>query len=366
MKKLIILICAALFTLTLSGGALASSFEKVIFQPGSNRYIVNDNVLTMDAAPFTKDGRIYMPVTPLASALGAESDLSNWDETTGTVNLVFRGDSKTVSMDAAPILKDGRIYLPARRVAEACGFKVEWDSNTQSVLVYAPVTQEPTGKLIVDPPATQEPIAGLSVDTREIKSTTDQLELNLEIPVISGLENKVLQEKINKEILDKAMQTKSELENSYQEYAQSAREHDFPAHPFQLYVDYETYISGHILSLAVETYQFTGGAHGLAWRVFYNLDTKNGQQLSLEELYKDTADYKTIINREIQKQINQQITSDQGMYFDGDMGFKSISDNHPFYIKDGHIVICFGQYEIAPYAAGMPEFQVPGKIVDDN
>ncbi|MBF7084764.1 DUF3298 domain-containing protein, partial [Desulfallas sp. Bu1-1] len=45
--------------------------------------------------------------------------------------------------------------------------------------------------------------------------------------------------------------------------------------------------------------------------------------------------------------------------FEGDMGFQSISENHPYYIKDNYIVLCFGAYEIAPYAAGMPEFKIP-------
>lgn len=374
MKKLVVLIGTLILFVTLPGGVLASPVEKAVFYPGDNKYIVNDSELTMDAVPFVAGGRAYVPVRFLAGALGAEDNLTRWDTSTGTVSIALRGNKdiditlqagsrqmainyleaqtdevinkKTVSMDITPVLRDGRIYLPARWVAEACGFVVEWDSDTRSILVYASDTEE-------------SPIGGVSVDTRETKSNTDQLKLSMEIPVISGMSNKALQEQINKEILDKAMQTKSELEINYKEYAANAEEFNFPVHPFELYVTHEVYTSGSILSLVVETYQYSGGAHGMAWRDYYNLDTQNGRQLSLQDLFKDDSDYVSILNGEIEKQIADQLNSGQGMYFEGDMGFQSISENHPFYLKDNHIVICFGQYEIAPYAAGMPEFQLP-------
>ena len=372
-KKLIVFIGALFLVIILPCSALAST-DKIVFQSGNNKYIINNTELTMDAVPFVADGRTYVPVRFLARALGADDKLIGWDESAGTVSLVFRGDknieiimqteshqlvinhldaeaievlnSKPVPMDVTPVLQDGRIYLPARWVAEACGFTVEWDSNYQGVLIYAPGIKETS-------------IEGVSINTWETNSTTDQLELNMQIPIISGMTDMALQKEINKEVLNKAMQTKSELESIYGEYAASASEFNFPAHPFQLYVTYEAHTSGGVLSLVVETYQYSGGAHGLAWRDYYNLDTQKGRQLSLQDLFNEHADYISIINGEIKKQIADQIISGEGMYFEGDMGFQSISENHPFYIKDNHIVFCFGHYEIAPYAAGMPEFEIP-------
>ncbi len=374
MKKLMVLIGVLLLVIILPGSVMAAPAEKIVFYPGNSKYIINDTELTMDAMPFIIGGRTYLPVKFLTSVLGAEDKLTFWDKPTGTVSLYFRGNknvdiilhmgsqqleinyldaetnkvlnSKTAFMDVMPVLRDGLLYLPARWVAEACGFAVKWDSNTQSIMVYAPGTKEASTN-------------GVIVCAREIKSTTDQLELNMQIPIITGMTNKSLQEKINKEVLDKALQTKNELESSYKEYTTSAKEFDFPVYPFQLYVAYEAYTSGGVLSLVVETYQYSGGAHGLTWRDYYNLDTQNGRQLSLQELFKDNAGYINTINGEIQKRITDQINSGQGMYFEGDEGFKTISANHPFYINDNHIVLCFGQYEIAPYAAGMPEFQLP-------
>ena len=376
MKKIIMLTCIAFLALNLFVTAASAATKSVLFQPGEYNYTLNDRKLTMDAAPFTKDGRTYIPLRFLAHSLGVDNKTISWDRSTGTASLVYQGDSNMEikvqagqhqliinyldnealevmnsdksQMDVAPLVKEGRVFLPARWVAQACGYSVQWNQNTGSILVTSP-----------DADVTTDDI---QVSTKEIKSTGEKMELDLKIPVISGLEHSSLEKEVNTEILDKAMQNKTELENAYPEYAQSAKENQFPAHPFQLYVDYEMHTSGKVLSLAVQTYQYSGGAHGQAWKDFYVLDTQKGKLLTLQDLFKDNANYKALINQEINKQIN----TGEKMYFEGDMGFQTISENHPFYVQDDNLVFFFGQYEIAPYAAGMPEFKIPVDILKDK
>jgi hypothetical protein len=82
-----------------------------------------------------------------------------WDNATGTATLQL-GDVKLalalnsneldkngekVTMDVAPLLQNGRTYLPARFVAEAFGYEVAWDAYTNAVLV------GPPGKLPLPP-----------------------------------------------------------------------------------------------------------------------------------------------------------------------------------------------------------------------
>jgi len=376
MKKIIMLTCIAFLALNLFVTAASAATKSVLFQPGEYNYTLNDRKLTMDAAPFTKDGITYIPLRFLAHSLGVDNKTISWDRSTGTASLVYQGDSNMEikvqagqhqliinyldnealevmnsdksQMDVAPLVKEGRVFLPARWVAQACGYSVQWNQNTGSILVTSP-----------DADVTTDDI---QVSTKEIKSTGEKMELDLKIPVISGLEHSSLEKEVNTEILDKAMQNKTELENAYPEYAQSAKENQFPAHPFQLYVDYEMHTSGKVLSLAVQTYQYSGGAHGQAWKDFYVLDTQKGKLLTLQDLFKDNANYKALINQEINKQIN----TGEKMYFEGDMGFQTISENHPFYVQDDNLVFFFGQYEIAPYAAGMPEFKIPVDILKDK
>jgi len=104
----------------------------------------------------------------------------------------------------------------------------------------------------------------------------------------------------------------------------------------------------------------------MSWKNYYNIDTQNDLLLNLPELFMANVDYKSIINREINRQIELNMQKGDGMYFEGDMGFKSISDKQDFYLDGDNLVICFGQYEIAPYASGMPEFKIPLAFLKPN
>ncbi|MDF9409541.1 copper amine oxidase N-terminal domain-containing protein [Pelotomaculum isophthalicicum JI] len=106
--------------------------------------------ITMDVAPYVKDGRTYTPVRYLAYALGVPESGVQWDEATQTVTIV-KGDTvlkmsignttmtkngEIIVMDVAPELVDpGRTMLPARWVSEALGATVTWDEVTQQVVI---------------------------------------------------------------------------------------------------------------------------------------------------------------------------------------------------------------------------------------
>lgn len=107
----------------------------------------------------------------------------------------------------------------------------------------------------------------------------------------------------------------------------------------------------------MDYYQFTGGAHGGTERRHYNYDLATGQEVALKDLFNQGVDYKKIINQEIGAQIK---ANPEGGYFaQPELGFKTIADDQPFYLADGGLVVYFAQYEIAPYAAGIPEFKIP-------
>ena len=103
----------------------------------------------MDAAPFIANERALVPMRYLADALGAQT---TWDAATQTVTITKGGttveltigstaittNGQTSQMDTAPIIVNGRTYLPARYVAEAFGCNVSWErgcSKSNSVPV---------------------------------------------------------------------------------------------------------------------------------------------------------------------------------------------------------------------------------------
>ncbi len=129
-------------------GSTGNSAEFVI---GLNQYFVNDQTpgIQMDAAPYidASSGRTLVPVRYLADALGATT---NWDASTQTVtvttavyniSMVIGSTTLTVNgqaqtMDVAPVINDGRTYLPARYVAETLGYNVDWDAKNKIVVIY--------------------------------------------------------------------------------------------------------------------------------------------------------------------------------------------------------------------------------------
>jgi len=120
-----------------------------IFRIDSNIYEVNGVSKVMDAAPYIKANRTYVPVRYLAYALGvAEADVV-WDEATkkatltkgdnvveltiGSTTITVNGEAQT--MDVAPEITNNRTMLPARYVAEGLGYVVGWDPGTRTVLI---------------------------------------------------------------------------------------------------------------------------------------------------------------------------------------------------------------------------------------
>ncbi|WP_338826078.1 hypothetical protein MTBGP_03400 [Moorella thermoacetica] len=139
-------------TLALAAGGVAEAksadaefpvgynFFSYAYYVGSDYKVVNSK---MDVSSFIENSRAYVPVRYLAYALGvAEKDV-NWDEASQTVTLSMEGTtvklqvgSKTLyvngkpqEMDVTPLLRDGRVFLPARFVAEAFGYEVFYRSN---------------------------------------------------------------------------------------------------------------------------------------------------------------------------------------------------------------------------------------------
>lgn len=95
----------------------------------------NGQLSVMDTAPIIKDGRTYVPFRALGEALGAKVSYS---ASTGLVTATLEGRSVTmvvgsntmqvdqlsVMMDAEPFIENGRTMVPVRAAAEAFGFAV--------------------------------------------------------------------------------------------------------------------------------------------------------------------------------------------------------------------------------------------------
>lgn len=181
---------------------------------------------------------------------------------------------------------------------------------------------------------------------KTIKEYTEFININVEIPQIIGLSNKNGEKVINKEILDWTTMWIKDTKDVSEDFK--------PTVPYEMKANYSLTNDKKILSFYIDYYQFSGGAHGITTRKTYNVSIDKGEKLQLKDLFDKGYDYKKFINEEIQKEINKH----PDYYFTGKEGFQGIKDNQSFYIKDGNLIIHFPYYEIAPYAFGMPEFEI--------
>ncbi|OPX91269.1 copper amine oxidase N-terminal domain-containing protein [Pelotomaculum sp. PtaB.Bin117] len=124
--------------------------NKVIFKIGDSKFTVNGKEVTMDAAPYLKNDRTYLPVRFVAQAVGITDNNIIWNEADQSVILIKDGtvvkliignntmiiNGTSFSMDVAPEIVDpGRTMLPVRWVAQALGCDINWDDATQTVTV---------------------------------------------------------------------------------------------------------------------------------------------------------------------------------------------------------------------------------------
>ena len=110
------------------------------------RVQVNAAEILSDAAPVIVNNRTFTPARLVAEQLGAKVE---WNQVTRTVTITMKettiiliADSTTayvngmaVKMDAAAFIADGRIYTPARFVAEHLGACVVWQEEKQTITI---------------------------------------------------------------------------------------------------------------------------------------------------------------------------------------------------------------------------------------
>ena len=96
-------------------------------------------------------------------------------------------------------------------------------------------------------------------------------------------------------------------------------------------------------------------------RVTYITITETGKELSLKDLCGD--DYIDTISEEIKTQMREQMAADETVQYWLDdpeveeWNFDKIAEDQDFYVnEDGHIVVCFNEYDVAPGSMGCVEF----------
>lgn len=174
-KKILTCIITGCLALAMATGAMAQQKEQVdvydqaknkvksvVFIEGRSEYFVNGQTpgVKMDVAPYIVQGRTFVPIRFLANSLGVNNDHIAWDTATSKAKLTLGKNSAELTIgkkeivangiplktDVAPELKNSRTFLPARFVAEALGYQVDFINGL--VVCYPEGTDKPVADIL--------------------------------------------------------------------------------------------------------------------------------------------------------------------------------------------------------------------------
>jgi hypothetical protein len=138
-----------------------------------------------------------------------------------------------------------------------------------------------------------------------------------------------------------------------------------PNQPSTLQVDFSVaYSSPDVLSLRVNSYPYpSGAAHGSDVLRTFTFELGSGRQLALADLFRPGSTYLDALAVEARTQLRVILAAwitDDTMAQWLTTGSEPTPDNYAEWaITRGGVEVTFGQYQVAPYAAGMPVVTIP-------
>lgn len=196
----------------------------------------------------------------------------------------------------------------------------------------------------------------IRIKTQEIKYEDKYIKEDLKFPQLEGLDSEQSQRFINNSIESDIMEFKRQMEVAAKEYGEEAERNGEEFKPFIISSIYEvTYNKHNIISISIIYHEYIGGINSYI-KASYNFNIETGESLSLKDLFKEGVDYQKLVNNEVRNEL----LYNEEKYFPGAAEkFKGIAKYHPFYIKNGNLVVYFGFHEIAPVASQIPEIEIP-------
>lgn len=200
---------------------------------------------------------------------------------------------------------------------------------------------------------------------KEYKVNEEKFNADIKVPKIQGLENKELENSLNKKYL-------AENEKLYEEFMADMKELKAAGGGY-LGVD-----SGYVVKtdndkiLSVGRYVVnTVGSSSTIFK-YDTIDKENEILITLPSLFKDDS-YVEIISQNIIEQMREEMKAGEDKIYwiekEEDLSidlFEKISEEQSFYINpEGKLVISFDKYEVAPGYMGTPEFVIPTEVISN-
>ncbi len=340
LKKLIVPVAAAAFCLLVPVASFAASADKPE---------IDLNGKKIQQTAVVKDGGLYLPLRAVAEGEGFQVE---WSAADGGITLkkadfVMRLDTKERKIAVNGYERymggeyeaiEGMTYMQEDFFSEFLKLNIDTTGAGETVLLKSAVEN------------------AITIATQKEVSDTGTLELNLQYPEITGLKDPKVQEGLNARFKELAMAAKAGgLENEKTMGEDAATRHIKLSTFFNYRVKYN---QKGLLSVVFDSYEYSGGAHGMTVRSSYLFDLETGKEYQLKDLFKDNTDYVAKLSEEIKKQLADK----KEMLL---TPFEAIGEDQDFYIGSSGLTVYFQLYEYFPYAYGIPEFKIDFSALED-
>lgn len=187
------------------------------------------------------------------------------------------------------------------------------------------------------------------------------IDVNIEYPQLTGLvpirTAKIFNRFYFNETKNLLRYARKELYPAAVEQYKYNKEQGFPFNHYTLMRVFDiTYNEKYIISLYADTYEYTGGAHGLTTRISNTWSLKEPKMLTLADVC-GNDNYDEIIAEITRQALEKQET--EPIFFDNleENIIKNFDPNNFYLVPEG-VVIYYPLYSIAPYASGIQEFLI--------
>lgn len=150
--------------------------------------------------------------------------------------------------------------------------------------------------------------------------------------------------------------------------AEAAQAEGRPFQPWEAKLDYTVTLQREgLLSLYMDAWEYAGGAHGLTVRHADTWEPRSGTVRPLASFFPPRSHWRRQVLESLYTQAEARVAAGETLYFDDwPARLQGAFNPERFYLTEEGIAIFYPLYTIAPYAEGIPVFQIPYPGVKDD
>ena len=332
MKKIIAIacICSMLFTSAVFAKDITITFNNTPIEYTQKPIMKNDTTFVPMKQTLETLGVTVSWNEPTKTVIGRKGDTIVSTCPNSTTLIVTTGDkTRYVTLDAPAYIENGTMMVPLRPLIQPFEANLTWDSKTNTANINS-----------------SNSFVSEKIEQKTLKNKDGVVvwEAKLYYPELKGESEAI--SKINQVIANDIQLSLSAAEN---EILPDDINTDLEEHllPYTFDCAYNiTYLDDNTISLLLDYYELTGGAHGTPYRQAYTFDLNTGNQLQL----KDIVDVEEIDNF-VKNAYKNNIAQNPDDYFvDAAATVDSEYFAYDFYIQPNEIILFTQAYLLEPYA----------------